>query len=131
MCDKFKTDGKYAYVKEVLSWLKLEETFSEDNFLDEKVNLVNERELLTNYIDSIVGKKLYSDEQQKLSDMILKQLLTIGKNIDCRTKKIKHTTLGSIISDELNLDYVIVSGVTSTYIDGKRKRNRYIQINKH
>lgn len=128
MIDKFKTDGKFAYIKEQLSWLGLEHTFNEDNFLDDKVVCQDEKEKLTDYIESLIGKKLFSDEQQKLSDMIINELVTIGSNVDYRSRKLKHSTIESILRNELKLEYALKQGLQTTYIDGKRKRNRYIEI---
>lgn len=131
ICDKFKSEGKNAYIKEVLSWLNLEDTFNEDNMLDGNVVLNEEKETLVNYLDYIVGKRLYSDEQQKLSKLIINELITIDTKTDYRTKTLKVSTLEKILRDQLNLNY-IVSKVKreDRVINGERIRKNYIEINK-
>ena len=125
MCEKFKTDGKYAYVKEVLSWLKLEETFSEDNFLDDKVISNDSVENLSKLLDSVIGQKILEDTQKKISDSIKRDFNGIKNNIDYRTKKASVATLNSILQNDLKLNYMISSKRTSKRVDGVPKKYVY------
>lgn len=66
----FKKD-KFAYIKEQLNWLHLKNTFNENKLIEDVV-LDTQLIELKNYLDSIVGKKLYvyKDENKELIDKI-------------------------------------------------------------
>ena len=128
--DNFNMVGKFTFVCIQLYWLGLTKTFTEDNYIEDVI-LNNEVVTLENYIDSIVGQRLYSDEQQILSDLIINELITIADGVDYRTKKLKPSTLENILRVQLKLEY----GVSPTKredktIDGKRTSKSYIVISK-
>lgn len=92
---------------------------------------LEQKQTLEEYLEGIVGKRLYKEEQQELSDLIIKELVTISKNVSYKTKKLKHTTLENIIRVQLNLPFAISeSKREDRFIDGKRIAKRYIIISK-
>ena len=128
MLAKFKEDKQFAYVKEQLKWLELEDTFDEENLIDNVVDVVEVKKL-EQFLENMTNKRLYDEEQQILSDLIIKELTTISKNVDYRTKKLKPKTLETILREQLCLNYA-VSEVKreDKMVDGKRVRKRYITI---
>ena len=126
MIDRFKYD-EYAYVKEQLKWLEQEDNFNEENMIGDVI-LDSEIETLEQYLDSIVDKKLFSEDQQNLSNIVIKELTTIGNNINYRTKILKPSTLENIIRSELKLEYAISKSKKET--KGEMKDKRYIVISK-
>ncbi|MED4016977.1 DEAD/DEAH box helicase [Sutcliffiella cohnii] len=127
MIEKFEADKKYAFIKEQLSWLGIEDNDIESNMLEDVV-LEEDIEKLEDYLNSIINKKLFSDDQQKLSDLVVRELITISSKTDYRTKKINPTTLETIIRDQLNLPYAISKPKQET--KGEMRKKRYIVISK-
>lgn len=127
MVDKFDSEEEFAYLYEQLSWLGLEYTFSTDNLLDSVLDDEDNTKLIE-HLDSIVDKKLYNDDQQKLSDLIIKELITLQSNIDYRTKKLKPSTLETIIRDQLKLPYAVSKPIQEG--KGENRGKRYIIITK-
>lgn len=125
--DNFNMVGKFTFVCIQLFWLGLTKTFTEDNYI-ENVILVDEVQNLKNYIESILGQKLFSDEQQQLSDLIIKELITIGDGVDYRTKKLKPSTIETILRIQLSLEYGV--SPTKQETKGEMKSKRYIIITK-
>lgn len=124
--EKFKYD-EFTFVKEQLEWLGLQDTFNKDNLI---INVADDDEKikLRDYLDCIEGKKLFADEQQELSDMIIKQLITVSKNTDYRTKKVKPSSLEKLLRDDLKLYYVVSRPKPET--KGEMRNKRYIIITK-
>ncbi|WP_158582382.1 DEAD/DEAH box helicase [Rummeliibacillus sp. POC4] len=120
-------EDKYSYILEQLKWIDLWKGF-ETYKLIEDVHNQEEVMKLSEYLDGIVDKKLFSDEQQKLSDLIVKELLTISKNVDCRTKKLKPSTLETILREDLDLPYAVSKPKVES--KGELRGKRYIKITK-
>lgn len=127
MIDKFDKDKKYAFIHEQLSWIGLKDNNCDQNMLEEVI-VQNEVVSLQEYLNSIVGVKLFDDEQQKLSDLIIKELITVSINTDYRTKKLKPSTLEIIIREQLELNYVVSKPKQET--KGEMRKKRYIVISK-
>jgi len=127
MIEQFENTDKFAYIKQQLRWLEMEYMFDEKHFIEE-VMLESEIETLENYLESIVGKKLFNDKQQIISDLIIKELITINSKIDYRTKKLKPSTLEKILRDQLNLSYAVSKSKKETV--GEMKDKRYVIITK-
>jgi hypothetical protein len=123
----FKEDKEHAYIKEQLKWINLEDTFSIDNYIEEVI-LDEEIETLEKYIETVVDKKLFNNEQQKISDLIIRKLTTIGDKVDYRTEKLKPSTLETILRDQLNLQYAISKSTKET--KGEKRNKNYIIITK-
>lgn len=127
MVNRFDRLGKFTYILEQLKWLKLTETFDPNNLIENTV-LNKDVETLESYLESIVDKKLFSDDQQIISDLIIKELITIDSKTDYRTKKIKSSTLETILRDQLNLPYAISKSKKES--TGEMRGKRYIIITK-
>lgn len=122
--------NKFAYIKEQLKWLALDETFDPTNLLVD-VPDVEEVISLKEWLDSHLSMRLYDEAQQELSDLIIKELTTIGNRVDYRTKKLKPSTIGSILRDELCLQYAVSKPKKEDKtVDGVRQIRRYITINR-
>ena len=81
---------------------------------------------MESYLNSLVGKKLFAEEQQELSNYIISELTNI-KDIDYRTKTLKASTVEKILRDDLGLGYVIISKKEGK---GVNRGKRYIIISK-
>lgn len=102
----YKGKDYFAYVKEQLNWLQLDKTFDVKRLI-KNVPAKYELDHLYQCLRVITGKKLFSDEQQVISDLILNQLVTVETGVDYRTKKLNHKTLESILRDQLNLPFAV------------------------
>ena len=126
--DKFSKgkNKEYSFIKEQLSWLGLEKEFNAMNLLME---ISDEEEIsqLENWLNNHINDRLYSDEQQELSDLIIKELTTVGNNIDYRTKKLKPKTLETLLRDELQLNFAIKEQGNNVNPKTKKKQ-RWISI---
>ena len=124
IASKLKNDEWY-FIKVQLSWLGLEHTFSEDNLIQ---NVVDNEEVdsLESYLNSLIGKKLFAEEQQELSNYIISELTNI-KDIDYRTKTLKASTVEKILRDDLGLRYAVLSDKETK---GVNRNKRYIIISK-
>ncbi|MCX0413780.1 hypothetical protein, partial [Clostridium perfringens] len=120
-------NDEFAYIKEQLSWLGLEDTFDKNNLIEDVVD-IEDIERLEDFLERIVGQRLYEEEQQKLSDLIVGELITIKTSKDYRTKKLRPSTMENIIRDDLNLSYAI----SKTKKEGKgiNRGKRYIIVTK-
>ena len=127
MIEEFETIDKFCFARKQYEWLGLEDMFNEDEFIEE-VMLNEDIETLESYLESIEGNKLFSDDQQKISDLIINELITIKSKTDYRTKKIKPTTLETILRDQLNLPFAVSKSKKET--KGEMKDKRYIIITK-
>lgn len=119
----------FAYIKKQLEWLELEHTFDESRLI-EKVVDNKEVNKLFDYLSSISSEgdkeiKLFADEQNRLSNFILNELI-IDSKIDYRTKKLKPKTLETFIREELNLPFAISQ--TKKESKGLHRGKRYITI---
>lgn len=93
-------------------------------------------QLLESYFDAVtienvidvnfIDKKLFDKEQQDISDIIIKELISV-KGVDYRTKKLKPSTLENILRIQLNLPYAVESKQESK---GENRGMRYIIITK-
>lgn len=130
MCNKFnKKDIEskiFAYVKEQLLWIQQEQTFDIFNLIDEVIDN-DEIQTLTNWLEEHLGKKLFKDEQQEVSNLIIKELTTIGE-IDYRTKILKPNTLENILRVQLELPYAVSKPKQEN--KGEMRKKRYIIITK-
>lgn len=127
MIKKFENEGDFAFIKEQLSWLGLEDTFSEDNLIEDIIPN-DEIETLQSYLDNIVDKKLFADEQQLISNLVIKELTNISKDVDYRTRKLKPTTLEVILRKQLELPYAVSEAKKES--KGAMRGKRYIIISK-
>ena len=120
MIKKFDTAGEFAFITEQLSWLGLGYTFDESN-LTGNIILNEDVIKLEDYLKRIVGKKLFSEEQEELTKKIIYELLN-GRGMDYRTKKLKPSTLEKILRDDLKLNYIVNSKK-----DGNKSSETYMK----
>lgn len=127
MIEKFEKEGKYAFIREQLRWLGLKDKKCKENMIE---NVIVNQEVVTleNYLESIAGEKLFDEDQKKLSELIINQLITLSPNTDYRTKKLKPSTLEIIIRDQLSLPYVVSKPKQET--TGEMRKKRYITVSK-
>ena len=92
------------------------------------INELSQSEILVKYLDSIVDEKLFKEQQEELSNLIIKELICISSNIDYRTKVLKPSTIESILRIQLELPYVVSASKKETKGDNRGKR--YIIINR-
>lgn len=104
MIDEMRKDN-LALIKQQLKWLEI--PFTDDIEFIENVSDNEEVETLVDWLENAIGKRLYKEEQQELSNLIIKELTTIGNNVDYRTKLLKPSTIESILREQLNLPYAI------------------------
>ena len=117
MLEKIKED-KFAFVKEQLSWLKLEHAFDESNIIEKVVD--DEVTLsLEEYIENLLGERLYKDKQKELIDRI--DLKVNGR----QQKAISKLNEGLKM---LGITYVIKSKREDKVINGVRKTMVYWYI---
>lgn len=82
--------------------------------------------VLVPFLNSILNKKLYSEEQEELTSILTNPSLSTNNTIDYRTKRISYTNLHSIICNQLNLPYSISKPKQETKSINRGKR--YIVI---
>ncbi|MBP1889787.1 superfamily II DNA/RNA helicase [Clostridium moniliforme] len=121
------SEDKFAYIKRQLEWLGLEDTFDERNLIENVVDN-KEKNTLDDYLKNILGKKLFEQEQQELSNLIVNELISIKINKDYRTKKLRPSTMENIIRNDLELNYAISE--TGKESKGVNRGKRYIIFKK-
>lgn len=113
-------DGYKTHVLEALDR-------GESNYIDIEKEM--ETHMLRDYLNNIEGKRLYKQEQEDLSSLIINQLVSVGGGVDYRTRLLRPTTLESLIRQELELPYAVSKPRTENKtIDGVRTRRNYIVI---
>lgn len=120
-------NDKFAFIKEQLKWIGLEDKFNEAHLINTLDN--NELDKLKLFLDSNIGIKLLEDKKNELFSLILNSK-TLYKDKDYRSTEIKIKKLNEIIQKYCDLDYTVSSKQSSTIIDGKKKNYRYLLINK-
>lgn len=116
MIEAFEVEGEYAFIHEQLSWLGLRDPFPESKLIEDIV-LNEEIESLEKYLESIIGKQLFKEEQQELINKIS---LTDG-----RGRLQKSISLLNEYFKENNMKYIILQKLTSRILDGKKINLRY------
>ncbi len=79
------------------------------------------------YLEEIEGKKLFKDDQEKLSNLIINEL--ISRKIDSRTKILKPSTMESIIRTDFQLHFA-VDKPKNPESKGINRGKRYIVVYK-
>ncbi|HCL4470320.1 TPA: DEAD/DEAH box helicase family protein [Clostridium botulinum] len=126
MVKRFKIEGEFAFIYKQLEWIKRLDNFDEFNLIENVISN-NEVESLEKYLEKIQGEKLFDEEQQELSNLIIKELITISDKVDYRTQKLKPSTIENILRNQLNLDYAVKS---KRETKGSMRYKRYIIITK-
>ncbi|KOY66346.1 DEAD/DEAH box helicase family protein [Clostridium sporogenes] len=126
MVKRFKIEGEFAFIYKQLEWIRRLDNFDEFNLIENVISN-NEVESLEKYLEKIQGEKLFDEEQQELSNLIIKELITISDKVDYRTQKLKPSTIENILRNQLNLDYAVKS---KRETKGSMRYKRYIIITK-
>lgn len=136
MVDMMEID-KFAFIKEQLSWLGLEDTFSEENLIEDIIEDETKNELLTFLKDSYENNTYYTKEffTETIEAIIESDnKLRILFNKICGGKSKKNQKRGAksynkLLTDEnVNLPYTIGSETKKKTIDGKRKNLTYWKV---
>lgn len=114
--------GWDIYINKILKCNTIEHIKLEDIKLKEQIS---ELEL---YLNSIIGMKLFNEQQQELSNIIIKEISGIKGKYQVRGKKLNPSTLEKILRDDLNLKYAVSKPLRETI--GENRRKYYIIINK-
>ena len=117
----FSSTGKYIDINKIKEMKRKKE---KEIKLKEKEKV--EIGQLENWLNNHINDRLYSDEQQELSDLIIKELTTLGNNIDYRTKKLKPKTLETLLRDK-QLNFTIKEQGKNVNPKTKKKQ-RWISI---
>lgn len=124
---------QFAYIKKQLEWLELDHTFDESKLIEKVVDELELNELEA-YLNSISDAgnptRLYKEQQQHLTELVLNEFGAVLTNVNKRTKKFNVSTLETIIRDQLKLTYSFVSGKEDKVVNGKRKVRNYILVTK-
>lgn len=125
MIEKFDLDKKFAFVKEQLSWLGLDDQNCEENMIDD-VLVNDELESLEEYLESLLGKQLFNSEQQELKKFITNDFDEMiiklqGRHKD-REPGLKILNKLMVVCD---IPYIIKSKKKQKRIDGKVKSLSY------
>ena len=103
---------------------KYREAEKENNELEK---IQKTKNIIIPYLDSIVGVKLFI-EQQKYLCSILKDIRVINSKYQIRGETINPTNLRAIINDELKLEYEVSDSKQETKKENRQKK--YIIISK-
>lgn len=135
MVEKFEED-KFAYIKEQLKWLDLENTFAEYNLIED---VADEDEveslefwLKKNYEDDIKFKKeeFINNIEEIIKSKLGTSLDELLNKLDGSHKREKGMKQYNKLFTLLELPYMVSSKVVKETIDGKRKNITYWIISK-
>lgn len=122
MITEFASD-EFAFIKEQLSWIDMEDTFDEKNFYtfqqqEEAISHIREK------LSKLVGYELYQSEQEKLRKFITEQTKKSGLRIQKGNR-----LLGKKAINELLQEYNLPFQIEGIY--GKRKGEETVWIVKN
>ena len=123
MVEFFKLDKTFAFIDVQLNWIGLNTNY--DNLIEDVIDK-NDTNKLVQWLEEHKDERLFGEEQQELSNLIIKELTTIGNDIDYRTKKLKPMTIENILRVQLGLNYAISKPKKESKGDNRGKR--YITI---
>lgn len=122
--------NKFAFIEEQLSWIGLEDTFDEDNMIED-VMLEEDKMSLEGYLSSMFENKIVllkaPDREELIKTIGLIDIhnsnLGIKKNIEANIKYVKNiNTLNSYLDEEIGSKFRIKEFETSRNIEGKKKK---------
>lgn len=93
-----------------------------------EIKLKNQISELEEYLNSIVGQKLFNEQQQELSNRIIQEISGIKEKRRINGKKLNPSTLEKILREDLDLEYAVSKTLQETI--GDNKKRRYIIISK-
>jgi len=127
MIKQFEDTDKFAYIREQLGWLGLDDIFDEDELIEE-VMLDSDIETLEQYLESLLNTKVLEEDQIKLKELLTSEAYQIDRNLLQGTKKMHPDTFNSIMEKTLKLPYKVTATKTSKRVDGKPKKYTYWTI---
>lgn len=116
MIQKFEEDGEFAFVKEQLSWMGLEDTFDENRLIKNSVS-DTEHENLETYLNKLYTSHIIMLTREDRQELIERINVRDGNNRNRLLKSID--TLNSKLK-EVGSQFVIKKFETSKMIDGKK-----------
>ena len=133
MIKKFENEGDFAFIKEQLSWLGLEDTFSKENLI-ENVAEDSNLELLKNFLDNA-----YKNDERFTKEYFLSKMdefinvdeslrMELNKIDGGKSRKKGMKAYNDLFSNKLNINYNVGSKEVKKTIDGKRKKFTYWTI---
>ncbi|XZJ40580.1 hypothetical protein ACSXCW_02740 [Clostridium perfringens] len=122
-------DDEFAYIKEQLSWLGLENTFYKSNLIENVVD-TDDVEKLEEFLESAYNnnekftKEYFVETINEIieKDNLIKKVLN---EIDNRKNRKKGMKIYNKLFDKLQINYVVGSKVKKETINGKRKNITY------
>ena len=132
MLEKLEND-KFAFIKEQLSWLGLEDTFSKENLI-ENVAEDSNLELLKNFLDNA-----YKNDERFTKEYFLSKMdefinadnslrIELNKIDGGKSRKKGMKAYNDLFSNKLKINYNVGSKEVKKTIDGKRKKFTYWTI---
>jgi hypothetical protein len=115
MIQKFKDEGKYAYIREQLSWIGLEHTFDPRNNIEDTISSV-EIKKIEDYLQELYIKKTVMLKAENRKELIEKMNV---RNADNKLLK-GINTLNSML-EEVDSQYRIENFETSRIENGSKK----------
>ncbi|MDK0890705.1 DEAD/DEAH box helicase [Clostridium perfringens] len=118
-------NDEFAYIKEQLSWLGLEDTFDKNDLIEDVVD-IEDIERLEDFLEKAYNnnekftKEYFTETINKIieKDSRMKKVLN---EIDNRKNRKKGMKIYNKLFDKLQINYVVGSKVKKETIDGKRK----------
>lgn len=121
-------DDEFAYIKEQLSWLQLEDTFSESNLIEDVVD-VEDIEKLEDFLERMFLNKEVLLKKENRKSLIKKIGLIDKHNSNIKKNNIVYVknicTLNSYLEKDIHSDFRIKEFETSRTIEGKKKNFKY------
>lgn len=109
---EMKLDGE-AFIKEQLSWIGMEGTFSENNYIgkEERMeNLIKARQKLIKFVQENVGKQIVGTDEKKLFRReITKLIKSTGQNLTDREKRLAGMAKINMFFKESGFPYRVIS----------------------
>lgn len=132
MLEKLEND-KFAFIKEQLSWLGLEDTFSKENLI-ENVAEDSNLELLKNFLDDA-----YKNDERFTKEYFLSKMdefinadeslrIELNKIDGGKSRKKGMKAYNDLFSNKLKINYNVGSKEVKKTINGKRKKFTYWTI---
>lgn len=131
MIEKFENEGEFAFIKEQLLWLGLEDTFNKDNLIED-VTKEDNIDTLKGFLKDAYSEKKYFYKEKFIEDIM--KIINNDENLKVLFNKISgngNRAKGAkmfnklFTSNKVNLDYVVCTEKKT--INGERKNYWFVQ----
>lgn len=129
MVNKYESEGEFAFVKEQLEWMELEDTFNKNNLIEE-VFIEDEVKTVEDYLDNLVDKPLHKQEQNELKLFITKDFDEMITKLQGRHKREPGLKILNKLLVVCDIPYIIKSEQQVKKLDGKSKKFTFWTVNK-